>query len=72
MKLTNNLCKVELKKSKDAVTGKMGLSWLVHAVRDFGVKKMISNEYEKGSNRDRTFQKNNVGGDDASGRRRTS
>ena len=27
MNLTINLSKVELKKSKDAVTGKMGLSW---------------------------------------------
>ena len=52
MKLTNNLSKVELKKSKDAVTGKMGLSWLVHAMSDFGVNKIISDEYEKGSNRE--------------------
>ena len=52
MKLTNNLFKVELKKSKDAVTGKMGLSWLVHVMEDFGIKKMISEEYEKGSNRE--------------------
>ncbi len=52
MKLANNLSKVELKKSKDAVTGKMGLSWLVHAMKDFGVEKIISDEYEKGSNRE--------------------
>ncbi len=52
MKLTNNLSKVELKKSKDAVTGKMGLSWLMHAMRDFGVKRMISDEYKNGSNRE--------------------
>ena len=52
MKLANNMSKVELKKSKDAVTGKMGLSWLVHAMKDFGVKQMISDEYEKGSNRE--------------------
>jgi len=52
MKLTNNLSKVELKKSKDAVTGKMGLSWLVHAMKDFGIEKMISDEYVAGSNRE--------------------
>ena len=52
MKLANNLSKVELKKSKDAVTGEMGLSWLTHAMSDFGVKKMISDEYSNGSNRE--------------------
>ena len=58
MNLTINLSKVELKKSKDAVTGKMGLSWLMHAMKDFGVGKMISDEYEKGSNREiEYFQK---------------
>jgi hypothetical protein len=46
------LSKVELKKSKDAVTGKMGLSWMTHAMKDFGVKKMIRDEYENGSNRE--------------------
>jgi hypothetical protein len=52
MKLANNLSKVELKKSEDTVTGKMGLSWLTHAMKDFGVEKIISDEYEKGSNRE--------------------
>ncbi len=52
MNLTINLSKVELKKSKDAVTGKMGLSWLTHAMKDFGVEKMISGEYAAGSNRE--------------------
>ena len=52
MKLTNNLAKVEIKKSKDAVTGKMGLSFLTHAMKDFGIKKIISDEYVTGSNRE--------------------
>lgn len=52
MNLAINLSKVELKKSKDAVTGRMGLSWMVHAMKDFGVKKLISDEYKKGSNRE--------------------
>ena len=52
MKSTNNLCKVELKKSEDAVTGKMGLSWLTQAMKGFGVEKIISDEYVRGSNRE--------------------
>jgi hypothetical protein len=52
MKIANNLSKVELKKSEDAVTGKMGLSWLMHAMKDFGVENMISDEYVSGSNRE--------------------
>lgn len=54
MRLTVNLSKVELKMSKDRVTGKMGLSWLVHAMKDFGVKRIISDEYgdKKNSNRE--------------------
>ena len=39
MNLAIKLSKVELKKSKEAVTGKMGLSWLMHAMKDFGVKR---------------------------------
>ena len=50
MKLTKNLSKVELKMGLDAVTGKMGLSWLTHAMKDYGVESMISEEYKKGSN----------------------
>ena len=52
MKLTKNLSKVELKMSKDAVTGKMGLSWLTHSMKSFGVEKIISDGYRKKSNRE--------------------
>lgn len=52
MNLAIKLSKVELKKSEEAVTGKMGLSWLVHAMKDFGVEKLISDEYVPGSNRE--------------------
>lgn len=52
MRLTINLSKVELKMSKDAVTGKMGLSWLTHCMKAFGVEKIISDGYEKKSNRE--------------------
>jgi hypothetical protein len=52
MNLAINLSKVTLKLSKDAVTGKMGLSWLTHAMKDFGVERIINDEYTKGSNRE--------------------
>jgi hypothetical protein len=53
MKIANNLYKVELKKSEDAVTGRMGLGWMVDSLRHFGLKKIISDEYrdQKKSNR---------------------
>ena len=52
MRLTINLSKVELKMSKEAVTGKMGLSWLMHSMRAFGVEKIMSDGYKKKSNRE--------------------
>ncbi|MCK5179919.1 MAG: hypothetical protein KAR32_10345 [Candidatus Omnitrophica bacterium] len=54
MRLTVNLSKVTLKKSKEAVTGKMGLSWLTHSMDHFGLEKIISDEYgeKKRSNRE--------------------
>jgi hypothetical protein len=53
MKIANNLYKVTLKKSEEAVTGKMGLGWMVDSLRHFGIKKMVSDEHgeEKRSNR---------------------
>lgn len=54
MRLTVNLSKVELKKSKEDVTGKLGLSWLTHGMNHFGVEKIISDEYrgKRKSNRE--------------------
>ena len=54
MRLTKNLSKVELKMSKEAVTGKMGLSWLTHSMNHFGLKMIISDEHgdKKRSNRE--------------------
>lgn len=52
MRLAINLSKVELKMSHDAVTGKMGLSWLTHSMKNFGVEKIISDGYKKKSNRE--------------------
>ena len=53
MKIANNLYKVELKKSEEAVTGKMGLGWMVESLRHFGLKGMIIDEHgqQKNSNR---------------------
>jgi len=55
MRLTNNLSKVILKKSEEAVTGRIGLGWMVDGLRHFGLKKIISDEYrqEKKSNREK-------------------
>ena len=53
MRLTINLSKVELKKSKDAVTRKMGLSWMTHCIDDFGFKKIVSDGYSKKLNREK-------------------
>jgi len=54
MRLTVNLSKVTLKKSKEDVTGKIGLSWLVHSMSHFGLEGIISDEYgdKKRSNRE--------------------
>ena len=53
MKIANNLSKVTIKKSKEAVTGKIGLGWMADSMRHFGLKKMVTDEYqqEKRSNR---------------------
>lgn len=55
MKVTNNLCRVTLKKSEEAVTGRIGLGWMVESLRHFGLKKIVSDEHrqEKRSNREK-------------------
>jgi len=54
MKITKKLFQVEIKKSEDSVTGRMGLSWVAHCAEDFGVKQMVDTYYagNKGSNRE--------------------
>ena len=53
MKLTGKLSKIHLKRSKEGVTGRMGLSWIIHSLKDFGLKKMVQTKYRgrKKSNR---------------------
>jgi len=54
MRLAINLSKVELKMSEASVTGRIGLAWVMHAMKHFGVKKIVFDEYgdRKGSNRE--------------------
>jgi hypothetical protein len=55
MKIANNLFRVTLKKSEEAVTGRMGLGWMVESLRHFGLKKLIVDEHrgKKNSNREK-------------------
>ena len=64
MRLSINLSKVELKMSKEGVTGKMGLSWMTHCMEHFGIKKMVVDEYgeKKRSNREIDAYKKIMGG----------
>lgn len=60
MKIANNLCRVTIKKSEEAVTGRIGLAWMVESLRHFGLKQAILDEYvqEKKSNREKgTYEK---------------
>lgn len=53
MRLTVNLSKVELKRGKESVTGRIGLSWVKHCAEDFGLKKIVESEYSKGKSHKR-------------------
>jgi hypothetical protein len=55
MRLTINLSKVTLKKSEEAVTGRMGLGWMAESLRHFGLKELILDEHrgKKNSNREK-------------------
>lgn len=48
MRLTVKLSKVELKRGKESVTGRIGLGWVMHCGEDFGLKKMVEAQYLKG------------------------
>ncbi|MEA1878393.1 MAG: IS1380 family transposase [Bacteroidota bacterium] len=51
--ITKELNRVTLKKSKENVTGKMGLGWIGHCLRDYGLKAIIDKHYlgRRNSNR---------------------
>lgn len=52
--ITKDLRRVTLKKSEENVTGKMGLSWIAHSLRNYGLKDIIDNCYhgKRNSNRE--------------------
>ena len=52
--LTKDLRKVTLKKSEENVTGKMGLSWIAHCLRNYGFESIINKYYcgKRNSNRE--------------------
>ena len=55
MMLTGKLHQVELKIGQEDVTGKMGLGWVYHCLKDFGLEMMIAGlnkQRRKGSNRE--------------------
>lgn len=54
MILNGKLDQVTLKMSKEDVTGRMGLSWIEHSMRHFGLQQMIDKRMprESGSNRE--------------------
>lgn len=54
MILTGKMDQVTLKMSSEDVTGRMGLSWVEHSMRHFGVEEMIDrwSPRESGSNRE--------------------
>ena len=57
MKLAVNLSQVKLKMSEKGVTGRMGLSWLMHCMEHFGVRAMAEERCgeKRGSNREINF-----------------
>jgi len=58
MILTQNLSQVDIKKTEESVTGKMGLAWAYHMLKDFGLIERIEEKYlEKRSNREADAQR---------------
>jgi hypothetical protein len=54
VRLTKKLSQVEIKKSKEGVTGRIGLSFVAHCMDHFGINEMVKEEYgrQKRSNRE--------------------
>ncbi|MEA2077958.1 MAG: IS1380 family transposase [Candidatus Marinimicrobia bacterium] len=51
MKIPKNLSQVELKMSKEGVTGRSGLGWIVGSMKHYGLDKMIKSRFPRGGNR---------------------
>jgi hypothetical protein len=54
--LTKDLRRVTLKKSDENVTGKMGLSWIAHCLRNYGFGKIINKHYRGNRNSNREIK----------------
>ena len=54
MLLTKKMSQVKLRRTKEGVTGKMGLSWIGHCMEHFGLEEMVKEVYgdKKKSNRE--------------------
>jgi len=54
MLLTKKMSQVKLRRTKEGVTGKMGLSWIGHCMEHFGLEEMVNEVYgdKKKSNRE--------------------
>lgn len=47
MKILEKYSKVELKRDKNGTTGRIGLSWIVHSLKHFGLSDIVGNIYPK-------------------------
>ncbi len=47
MILTQNIEQVDLEKTKGNITGKIGLTWIYHAIINFGIEKVIKKNFPK-------------------------
>ena len=43
--IPKNLNQVTLKRTKDSITGKMGLSWMAHSLKHYGVEEIIDRHF---------------------------
>jgi len=54
--IAKELSRVTLKKSEEKVTGKMGLSWIGHCLRDYGFTAIIDRHYSMKRNSNRQIE----------------
>ena len=54
--ITKELNRVTLKKSEENVTGRMGLSWIGHCLRDYGFTTIINKNYSGARNSNRQIE----------------
>ena len=51
MKIPKNLSQVELKMSKEGVTGRSGLGWIAGSMRHYELDEIIESRFPRGGNR---------------------